>query len=583
MQTKRIISLLLVLASVAFLCCCAGDIEQGESSADLSESAISSEDAEASGIKTDSNGHALLAVPTNEYEGTPTTRFCGDSVFVCYTVSGLDSASLTVASYAMASAEKLAVLELKEGQWYTEVCNGSLYVYNGETKAMSVYSDTLKLVKEYTFGGNDGFVVSGNGAYVLFPGYQPRLYSVSDGTEKPLDAENILSATPYGNGFVIENGDSELYALDADTCALTYCGNRKKVRPVDTYLVEEWDDGIIYNAIGTDKRYVLSQIDPAEYTVRAADGVLATLADGTYRLYDLSKHAYTEVQTGGEGYGCALYNGCFFVGCADGIHVKDLSKCAFTPCTIKEADESTDIHGWYKPYEGDGEEVVIAKRILEKYGVRVIYESERLKDGVFEYSYNSPESEDLLPVVTALEGFLQTLPDGMVSELTDSGELWFYPCRSITKSDKTLGGFAGTIIETPLVVVDAEYRGEVLISTIAHEFAHIFNYKLTVSALDRWAELTPFEYYGEDTVQYTPYGANKNEVWFISAYARTNEEEDRAETFAAMYTYANYGRLTDVFEYENVLSKARLYAELLRECFSSCQNAEKLYWEKLFE
>lgn len=583
MQTKRIVVLLLVLAFVASLCCCTADVEEGGSSADLSASTVPSADTEVSNITTDGDGHALLAVPTNEYDGTPSFGFCGDTVFVKYTVSGLDSVSVIVASYSMASGEKKGVLELKEGLWYTETCNGKLYVYNCETNGMCIYSDALKLEKEYTFGGTDGFVVSADGTYVLFTGNEPKLYSVSDGAEKELDTGDVLSAAPHGNGFVIENGDNELFVFEIETGTVTYCGDRKKVRPVASYLVEEWDDGIICGFVGTDKRYVITQSDPSEYVVCAADGVLVTHADGTYRIYDLSKQAYTEVKIDGESYGCDLYNGCFFVGCTDGIYVQELSKSAFSPCAVKEADENTDIHGWYKLYEDDGEEAATAKRILEKYGVRIIYESERLKEGVFDYSYIPAESEDIVPVITMLESFLQTLPDGMINELTDGGEVWFYMCRSITKSDGMIGGFAGTIIETPLVVVDSECRGEVLMSTIAHEFAHIFNYALTVSALDRWAEFTPSGYYGEANLQYTPYGTGEDDVWFVSAYARTNEEEDRAETFASMYTYACYGKLTDVFGYENVYNKAKLYAELLREAFSCCQNAKNLYWEQAFE
>lgn len=578
MKPKRIIVLLLLLSFVASLCCCTD--KSGDS---LSGNDIQSDDSEIGIAETDNDGCGLLSVPMDEYEGVPSLYFCEDTVFVQYTVSGLDSASVTVASYGIASGERLATLELNEGLWYIDACNGNLFVYDNETYNMCIYSRTLQLVNKYTLDGEDSFTVSGDGAYILFGGYEPKLYSVPDGVEKELNTGCIVSAVPYSQGFIIESDDNELYAFNVATGTLTYCGDRKKARPVTPYLVEEWDDGIIYGAVCTDKRYVLSQSDPSEYVVCAADGVFVTLADCVYRIYDLEKQAYTEMKIEGVSCGCAFYNGCFFVGCDDGIYVKDLSKSAFSSCAVKEADESTDIHGWYKPYEGDREEITTAKRILEKYGVRVIYESDRLKDGVFEYSYTPAESQDLIPVVFTLKNFLQTLPDGMISELTDGGEVWFYMCRNITKSSEALGGFASTVIDTPLVVVDSECRGEGLMSTIAHEFAHIFNYRLTASALDKWAEFTPSDHYGEATVQYTPYGTNKNDVWFVSAYARTNEEEDRAETFAAMYIYANYGKLTDVFEYENIFNKAALYAEILRECFSSCQNTENLYWEKVFE
>lgn len=584
MAIKKLLALLLIVAFAINLCCCAEVNDNATSSDEESLDEAASMDYEKFFVETDSDGNGHISFPTDEYNGIPSLDFSGDTLFVTYTVSGLDSAEYTVVSYDIASGIKLSSLSLEEGQWLIKTAAERLYAYDESNGNLRVYSNELQIEHEYTLAQAFEYAVSGNGEYILLLDNEHRLYSVATGEELPALAVGVVtSAVPYLDGFVVESTDSKLYVVDPTTGASSYCGDRRRVRPVAPYLVEEWDDGIIIGSIGDGTRCVISQSDPSEYVVCAADGALATLADGTYRIYDLAKQGYTEVKINGESYGCALYNGYFFVGCANGIYVKDLSKSAFSPCTVNEADENTDIHGWYKPYESNGEDIAAAKRILEKYGVRVIYESDRLKEGVFEYSYIPAESGDVLPVVTVLESFLQTLPDGMISELTDGGEVWFYMCRNITKADDTLGGFASTVIETPLVVVDSECRGETLLSTIAHEFAHIFNYALAASALDKWAEFTPSDYYGEATVQYTPYGTNKNNVWFVSAYARTNEEEDRAETFAAMYTYANYGKLTDIFKYENVFNKAKLYAELLRESFSCCQNAKNLYWEQVFE
>lgn len=584
MAIKKLLALLLIVAFALNLCSCA-EVNDNATSSDVeSLDEAASTDYEKFFVETDFDGNGHISFSTDEYNGIPSLDFSGDTLFVTYTVSGLDSAEYTVVSYDIASGEKLSSLSLGEGQWLIKTAAGRLYAYDESNGNLRVYSKELQIEHEYTLAHAFEYAVSGNGEYIMLLDNEHGLYSVATGEElSALDVGVVTSAVPYLDGFIVESADSKLYIVDPETGASSYCGDRRRVRPVAPYLVEEWDDGIIVGTIGDGTRCVISQCDPSEYVVCAADGVFATLADGTYRIYDLAKQGYTEVKIDGESYGCALYNGYFFVGCADGIYVKDLSKSAFSPCTVNEADENTDIHGWYKPYEGNGEDVAAAKRMLEKYGVRVIYESDRLKEGVFEYSYIPAESGDILPVVTVLESFLQTLPDGMISELTDGGEVWFYMCRNITKADDVIGGFASTVIETPLVIVDSECRGETLLSTIAHEFAHIFNYKLTASALDKWTEFTPSDYYGEATVQYTPYGTNKNNVWFVSAYARTNEEEDRAETFAAMYTYANYGKLTDIFEYENVFNKAKLYAELLRESFSCCKNAKNLYWEQVFE
>lgn len=594
---KRLFALLLVLLTVLSLAACKGSEGSDASTASPSDAigeaslpvADTTEETFSEDISTDSDGIAKLDIPMDEYEGTAEVRFSDGTAFIVYYVAGLDSASATVVTYSLSDSKRLGALELGDGEWNIKVQMGKLFAYNGFNCTVGVYDKELNVLKEpcaieelAVSSGYFDYAVSADTEYILFYGSYSVLHKFSDGTSELLEDLSFCDAYAYGGGFVVLlNSDNGVYSLDIPDCGLTYCGDKRIVNINAPYLTEVWDDGIIYGVIGADKRYVITQTTEAEYIVFADEGVLVTVAEGIYRIYDLEYKRLHSIALGDEAYGYAFDDGYFFAATDNGVTVLSLEKHDSVICEIVEADDETDIHGWYEKYE-DSESEQVAARVLENYGVRIILKSQRLNGSIFEYSFTSAEDDDLLPFALAVEDFLKTLPDGMTSEIADGEEIWVFPCRNITKADENLGGFASLLQTTPFVVVDSALRGEAFVAVLAHEFAHIFNYKLSEFALEKWLSYTP-DYYGDTGTDYTPYADDKSSVWFVTSYARTNDEEDRAETFAAMYTYAYCGKKADGFEYTNVLRKAKVYASLLRQTYKSCENAEYLYWEKLFQ
>ena len=94
----------------------------------------------------------------------------------------------------------------------------------------------------------------------------------------------------------------------------------------------------------------------------------------------------------------------------------------------------------------------------------------------------------------------------------------------------------------------------------------------------QWWALNPddFEYfYDNDHDSY--------EEYFISHYAMTNEAEDLADTFQAMYNaYAEDGDYR-FNEYEHVNQKAALICEAIRKSFPCMEHADEVFWEKYAE
>jgi hypothetical protein len=69
-------------------------------------------------------------------------------------------------------------------------------------------------------------------------------------------------------------------------------------------------------------------------------------------------------------------------------------------------------------------------------------------------------------------------------------------------------------------------------------------------------------------------------VWFTDSYGRTFPTEDRARLFEYMLTPEDDAGYLDIYSYENLVYKAKLYSYILRQCFPSCNTEEANSWER---
>lgn len=592
---KKIIALLLTFSMLLAFAACdnVDDVSKPENSSasEISgESTGVSETSEAA-IATDADGMRLIPIPTNEYAGTLDIKFSDGVAFAQYANAGLDSFSVTFAAYTLADGKRTGILELGEGEWTIVVQSGKLYVLDASSRHMRIYDKTLTLQTEYDLPASDDiyFAVSTDGRYILVFGNKPILCNASDGTDtKRSITTSIRSGYAYDDKFVVTSGgdigtagrEMPISVLDPATGAVTYCGDERTLKINVPYLTEVWNDGIIFKNIDSSVRRVIHQADDREYIADCDDGTIVTVVDGLYRIYRTETSEYMTLDLTGHSFGCAAENGYFYAADSAGVHVVDLAKAKYNTCEIIEADETTDIHGMYEPYREGTEEVEIAKRVLEKYGVRIIFESNNFANGGLYYQVSAAPEEDWLPTAKTIEEFLSLIPDGMMQEMSSGKEVWIYLCRDIHKGEETYGGFATYVSQYPFIAVDSSFRGDSAMAVLSHEVGHVLNYRLSIEDVEKWNNTTPAEYYGEDSLKYTIYGSDKSNVWFVSSYARTNDEEDRAETFSAMFMAAHRNEASEAFRYSNINAKFRLYAEMLRETYDCCKNASELYWEK---
>ena len=182
-----------------------------------------------------------------------------------------------------------------------------------------------------------------------------------------------------------------------------------------------------------------------------------------------------------------------------------------------------------------------------------------------------------------LECFLQTLPEGFTHEMfrdlpgrwSDFEKFTIYIVSEIPGFPAAYA-FHGGPEDFYLCFATREFS----YSHLPHEFMHVMEARIHAywesqyrSFWDAWDALNPPDCYGEDLPL--------DEEHFISSYAMTNSQEDRAVTFQQIYTASD--PLAENWwysEYPAVAAKVDFLLAAIREAYPSVQDAEEVFWEK---
>lgn len=246
----------------------------------------------------------------------------------------------------------------------------------------------------------------------------------------------------------------------------------------------------------------------------------------------------------------------------------------------------------------------IIKRIEDKFpGVHVYYDLFSLSTRRFTaYGMTEMPSEDML--LTCLERMerimTENYPEGFFEDLYGESRcgLDLYLCAAFT--DPTEGmislpaGVTNTGSATLEVALCAGYA-TTLEQNFAHELFHASECRIREYEV---ANGVDFERYWKEVLNSPKYPHadsyldgrgnmisdysgttvyDVNNAWYIDAYAKSNELEDRARTFEYMYLNMPY-----YFQSPHLLEKARFLCVVLREVFPSIAKCEEpLVWEKL--
>ena len=236
--------------------------------------------------------------------------------------------------------------------------------------------------------------------------------------------------------------------------------------------------------------------------------------------------------------------------------------------------------------------VARANEIAQKYGIEIVCSSKGNDFPLEDYMARAiTDPEEVYSALQEVDHVLSKYPAGMLKEAIGGySGLRLYLCGDLygisEAAQDRVGGFTTDYGSLIVVVMDI-YNG--IDSTLPHELSHVFDRRIGSKAtiffdwLKLWETVTPYDdaylnsYNGYLLAnKYTArYESNPKDVWFTDGYGRTFPTEDRARLMECMF-----GSETGYLKYDNLAYKARLYSYILRQCFTSCQVEEEVYWER---
>ena len=249
----------------------------------------------------------------------------------------------------------------------------------------------------------------------------------------------------------------------------------------------------------------------------------------------------------------------------------------------------------------DTETGAVARRLFLERGVEIFWGAMHCDISPFcAYDYvPATDGGETLGAVRKIESFINSLPEGMISELlmNDMTRLRFYLLDELSYAGVRYSGYTVKYGSFMNITVNTGWNASVVSDTIVHEFFHALRHRpeeiellYGTPVLSSWFSLMPEQvrglYYAElsadqwfslyDKAYTAEGGGDDDSVWFARAYSRLDSSEDMATLFEAMCG-ENGG---ETLKYTHLNEKARYLAVIIRLCYPSCTDAPPLPWER---
>lgn len=249
----------------------------------------------------------------------------------------------------------------------------------------------------------------------------------------------------------------------------------------------------------------------------------------------------------------------------DKLDVVDLSKI-----DILEEDTNVDISSY---------NLRIASSIEQKYDVDVYYGEDVNAQSVDAV----PITDDMLvfEMLKKLNEVLEEYPEDLIREIEARGyELSIHLVDHFTNNVEALAN-RNSIGQMKIYISNTED----VIRALHHEYYHILDYYVrletneTIAYLN-WANYNPKDFkYLEDVNNITSKYVYNGETgaFFVTAYAKYSDKEDRAETFAEMVTADS----NEIFFNENepIKGKMDILKRVLNNTFRTIRDENNLAWK----
>ena len=234
-------------------------------------------------------------------------------------------------------------------------------------------------------------------------------------------------------------------------------------------------------------------------------------------------------------------------------------------------------------YSGGAKTVELTGRLVDDYGVRVMYGEDIFNTNDLGYEIAGTDEATAYDYMLKLEDYFNYYPKGMLKEAGLGRPLVIYLCDKIANN---IAGLSAYTQGYNIIYMQVGGKDEYFFSSLTHEMGHALENGIDAELIAGWTELMPAEVikaYGDGidgiSVEYTPDDKGKTPVWFRDVYGRSNEKEDRATIFQGMYdSYVENDE--GIFKYDGLKKKKDYWSYMLRETFESCEGVSEFNWDK---
>ena len=323
-----------------------------------------------------------------------------------------------------------------------------------------------------------------------------------------------------------------------------------------------------------------------------------------YRVYDVAERTLLgSLNTGGMG----LVN-------SDVMHLTDRG---YALCDVSFADEEHDLIIWdvsaekKQPIEGSrkiepsAETMELrkyAQRFFDEFGIRVYFEEVDMHGHMFN-SFRLISCDDyfrLQQMMQELYEVVSIFPEGFWTDILADGEkdaVRFFLCDSFARQGLSVIEDAAALTSSSTNEICMAYGTRYMYqfkTTFVHETMHMMEVRI-----GKFCEENDLDFYGYwlrelNTTKYGYYDAytdkqgrsiedysgtyydKPGKAWFIDAYSRTNEREDRARILENLYAGNNYY----FRDSKHLMAKAQNLCAIIRAAFPSVGQCETpMPWE----
>lgn len=522
--------------------------------------------------------------------------FISDDIAIfSFIVAGMDTSSTELVTYDLLSDKLLGNLDLGEDDvivFPTE--NGEFAVFSKSEKRFCIYNSCCEIISSNTIktvNEEIGFVgYNGEDLLLTLPlSGKVAIYDISANTltDTKLPSDSYQYIGTYGGNFLIESYEKGIVSIskEGQTTELLK-GSSAQVTGSAYAAGVKGDYVTLFPLSGGDPVMALQKGNGEVFC--ASDGVYllshsqsSDLKDNIY-LYSTDTMTVSETCANGQVVDAAIYRkGAVTVTRENFGEILEYSYVDFSSSDFVSIDShayDNSILNGIEPLpipQGSTETIQLINRIQNDYGIRIVYEK-----GIFDlerlgFTITFASEDKAAEKALLLEKLFQFLPNGLLKEMNDKRPVVIYLCEELMPSAGGVNTFFDGYNITFLSVTG---NNDYFLSVAAHEMAHAIEQGISGEILSGWREVMPKETqsaYGNLslTVEYTPDDKGKTPVWFVDAYGRSSEIEDRAVIFAAMFdSYLNQDY--SIFSYEGISKKADYWCKMLDESYDSCKNSE---------